>query len=40
VASGKNFDSIVVGFYERGGTVYVVRVRNGFTPSLRDAESN
>src|SRR5271170_569350 len=37
VANGKNFDSIVVGFYERGDLVYVARVRNGFTPSLRDA---
>ena len=39
VANGKNFDSIVVGFYERGNLVYVARVRNGFTPSLRDAVS-
>ena len=37
VANGKNFDSIVVGFYERDDLVYVARVRNGFTPSLRDA---
>ena len=37
VANGRNFDSIVVGFYERGDLVYVARVRNGFTPSLRDA---
>jgi ATP-dependent DNA ligase len=26
-----------VGFYERDDLVYVARVRNGFTPSLRDA---
>jgi ATP-dependent DNA ligase len=37
VANGKNFDSIVVGFYESNDLVYVARVRNGFTPSLRDA---
>jgi DNA ligase D-like protein (predicted ligase) len=37
VPNGKNFDSIVVGFYERDDLVYVARVRNGFTPSLRDA---
>jgi ATP-dependent DNA ligase len=37
VANGRNFDSIVVGFYERSDLVYVARVRNGFTPSLRDA---
>jgi bifunctional non-homologous end joining protein LigD len=36
VANGKNFDSIVVGFYERDDLVYVARVRNGFTPSSRD----
>jgi bifunctional non-homologous end joining protein LigD len=37
VANGKNFDSIVVGFYDGNDLVYVARVRNGFTPSLRDA---
>ena len=37
VTNGKNFDLIVVGFYERGDLLYVARVRNGFTPSLRDA---
>jgi ATP-dependent DNA ligase len=37
VANGKNFDSIVVGFYERDDLVYVARVLNGFTPSLRAA---
>src|SRR5437868_5051671 len=28
--------SIVVGFYEHDDLVYVARVRNGFTPSLRE----
>jgi hypothetical protein len=37
VPNGKNFDSIVVSFYERDDLVYVARVRNGFTPSSRDA---
>jgi bifunctional non-homologous end joining protein LigD len=37
VANGKNFDSIVVGYYEGDDLRYVARVRNGFTPSLRDA---
>jgi ATP-dependent DNA ligase len=37
VTNGKNFDSIVVAFYEDRDLVYVARVRNGFTPSLRDA---
>jgi ATP-dependent DNA ligase len=37
VANAKNFDSIVVGFCEGDDLVYVARVRNGFTPSLRDA---
>jgi DNA ligase D-like protein (predicted ligase) len=37
VPNGKNFDSIVVGFYEHDDLVYVARVRNGFTPSLRDS---
>jgi bifunctional non-homologous end joining protein LigD len=37
VENGKNFDSIVVGYYEGADLLYVARVRNGFTPSLRDA---
>jgi ATP-dependent DNA ligase len=37
VENGKNFDSIVVGYHEGEDLVYVARVRNGFTPSLRDA---
>jgi ATP-dependent DNA ligase len=37
VTNGRNFDSIIVGLYERDDLVYVARVRNGFTPSLRNA---
>ncbi len=37
VANGKDFDSIVVGYYEGDDLVYVARVRNGFTPSVREA---
>jgi ATP-dependent DNA ligase len=37
VANDRNFDSIVVGYYEGDDLVYVARVRNGFTASLRDA---
>jgi ATP-dependent DNA ligase len=37
VANGKNFDSIVVGYYEGDDLLYVARVRNRFTPSLRAA---
>jgi DNA ligase D-like protein (predicted ligase) len=31
----KNFDSIIVGYYERDNLIYVARVRNGFVPTLR-----
>ena len=37
VTNWKDFDSIVVGFYERDDLLYVARVRYGFTPSLRNA---
>jgi bifunctional non-homologous end joining protein LigD len=33
----KNFDSIVVGYYEGKKLIYVARVRNGFTPASREA---
>jgi ATP-dependent DNA ligase len=33
----KNFDSIVVGYYEGKQLLYVARVRNGFTPASREA---
>ena len=35
VPSEKNFDSLVVGYYEGSGLPYVARVRNGFVPALR-----
>jgi DNA ligase D-like protein (predicted ligase) len=31
----KNFDSLVLGYYEGDRLIYVARTRNGFTPSLR-----
>jgi DNA ligase D-like protein (predicted ligase) len=35
VPSGKDFDSLIVGYYERDDLIYVARVRNGFVPALR-----
>jgi bifunctional non-homologous end joining protein LigD len=35
VPTGKNFDSLIVGYYERDDLIYVARVRNGFIPALR-----
>jgi DNA ligase D-like protein (predicted ligase) len=35
VPSAKNFDSLVVGYYESQDLIYVARVRNGFVPALR-----
>jgi DNA ligase D-like protein (predicted ligase) len=35
VPSAKNFDSLVVGYYEGEDLLYVARVRNGFVPALR-----
>jgi bifunctional non-homologous end joining protein LigD len=35
VPSGKNFDSIIVGYYDRDALIYVARVRAGFVPALR-----
>src|ERR1700680_3031224 len=35
VPTVKNFDSIIVGYYERNDLIYVARVRNGFIPALR-----
>jgi ATP-dependent DNA ligase len=34
--SPKNFDALVLGYYESGKLIYVARTRNGFTPSLRE----
>jgi bifunctional non-homologous end joining protein LigD len=33
--SGKNFDSILVGYYERGRLLFAGKVRAGFTPPVR-----
>jgi DNA ligase D-like protein (predicted ligase) len=33
--SPKNFDALILGYYENGKLIYVARTRNGFTPSLR-----
>jgi bifunctional non-homologous end joining protein LigD len=35
--SGRNFDTIVVGYYEGDQLIYVARVRNGFVPASRQA---
>ena len=37
VPAPKNFDSIVVGYYEGKKLMYVARVRNGFMPASREA---
>jgi bifunctional non-homologous end joining protein LigD len=33
--SAKNFDALILGYYERGKLMYVARTRNGFTPASR-----
>jgi DNA ligase D-like protein (predicted ligase) len=35
VPTAKNFDSLIVGYYEGDDLIYVARVRNGFVPPLR-----
>jgi DNA ligase D-like protein (predicted ligase) len=37
VPASKNFDSILVGYYEGKGLLYAARVRNGFVPASRAA---
>lgn len=32
----KTFDALVLGYYERGELLYASRIRNGFTPALRE----
>ena len=34
--SGKNFDALVIGYYEGEKLLYAARTRNGFTPALRE----
>ena len=36
VPAGRNFDSLIVGYYERSKLLYAARVRNGFVPALRE----
>ena len=33
--SSKNFDALVIGYYEDGKLMYAARTRNGFTPASR-----
>jgi len=33
--SPKNFDALLIGYYEKGKLMYTARPRNGFTPALR-----
>jgi DNA ligase D-like protein (predicted ligase) len=33
--SPKNFDALVIGYYQNGKLIYAARTRNGFTPALR-----
>jgi DNA ligase D-like protein (predicted ligase) len=33
--SSKNFDALVIGYYEDGKLIYAARTRNGFTPASR-----
>jgi hypothetical protein len=37
--SPKNFDAILVGYFQRNQLMFAARVRNGFVPSLRTAYS-
>jgi DNA ligase D-like protein (predicted ligase) len=33
--SDKNFDALIIGYYEKGKLLYAGRTRNGFTPAIR-----
>lgn len=35
--SAKNFDALVIGYYENDQLLYAARTRNGFTPALRES---
>lgn len=35
--TAKNFDALVLGYYENGNLIYAARTRNGFTPALRES---
>jgi bifunctional non-homologous end joining protein LigD len=34
--SAKNFDALVLGYYDNGNLIYAARTRSGFTPALRE----
>jgi ATP-dependent DNA ligase len=34
--SPKNFDALILGYFDSGKLIYVARTRNGFTPSIRE----
>jgi DNA ligase D-like protein (predicted ligase) len=34
--SPKNFDALILGYFDGGKLIYVARTRNGFTPSMRE----
>jgi bifunctional non-homologous end joining protein LigD len=34
--SPKNFDALILGYYDGDRLIYVARTRNGFTPASRD----
>jgi bifunctional non-homologous end joining protein LigD len=34
--SSKNFDALLVGYYDAGKLMFAAKVRNGFVPVLRD----
>jgi hypothetical protein len=34
-SSPKNFDALVIGYYDDGDLIYAARTRNGFTPASR-----
>ena len=34
-SSLKNFDALVIGYYDGGKLIYAARTRNGFTPASR-----
>jgi ATP-dependent DNA ligase len=38
--SPKNFDALIIGYFQDGKLVYTARTRNGFTPALRAEISN
>jgi ATP-dependent DNA ligase len=35
--SPRNFDAVIIGYYDGDRLIYVARTRNGFTPGSREA---